>query len=365
MATRRTVRIGGLLTGLALVLGACAQTPGDSPAGESPPGESPAAAAEDVTLVDFGFTGDIQNLFREHLADPFEESHPGVTIELTGGISEDAIAQIKAAQGASPYDTMLLGQPRYLQAQTEGWIQPLSEADVPNIAEVYPNIQEKCSPGAAAWTVETIGVVYNPDLVPAPENWTDLWNPEYEGQIGMAAPASNAGFLFMVLINKLFGDDEANFETAFTKLAELEPFVVAPNPETLGQLLEREEIGLAINWSTEAAVTMESGFNVEFTFPAPGPMAQVGCYAVLAESANPDVATEYVNEALGVDFQTAMSQPPYFFAPVNQNVEVSEESAALIPAPEDYDSLVTAEDLEAVLAEREAVTDRFTREFGQ
>jgi putative spermidine/putrescine transport system substrate-binding protein len=361
MATRRTYRIGGLLASFSLALAACGGPSGTTTSGA--PAAS-GAAPEEVTLVDFGFTGDIQMLFREHLADPFEESHPGVTVELTGGISEDAIAQIKAAQGASPYDTMLLGQPRYLQAQNEGWIQPLSEADVPNIADIYPNVQEKCSPGAAAWTVETIGVVYNPDLVPAPENWTDLWNPEYEGQIGMAAPSSNAGFLFLVLINKLFGDDEANFETAFEKLAELEPFVVAPNPETLGQLLETEEIGLAINWSTEAAVTIEGGFNVEFTFPAPGAMAQVGCYAVLAETANAELAKEYVNEALGVDFQTAMSQAPFFFAPVNVNVELAEPSD-LIPAPEDYDTLVTVEDLEAVLAEREAVTDRFTREFGQ
>lgn len=359
MTTQATFRSGALLASLTLIVGACAPGGGTS---ASPSGSAP---TEDVTLVDFGFTGDIQNLFREQLADPFEESHPGVTVELTGGISEDAIAQIKAAQGASPYDTMLLGQPRYLQAQSEGWIQPLSEADLPNMADVYPNVQAKCAPGAAAWTVETIGVVYNPDLVPAPEQWTDLWNPEYEGQIGMAAPSSNAGFLFLVLINKLFGDSESNFDTAFEKLAELEPFVVAPNPETLGQLLEREEIGLAINWSTEAAVTLESGFNVEFTFPAPGPLAQIGCYAVLADTAYPDLAKQYVNEALGVEFQTAMSQAPFFFAPVNRNVELSAEGAALIPAPEDYDSLLTVENLAAVLAEREAVTDRFTREFGQ
>jgi hypothetical protein len=81
--------------------------------------------------------------------------------------------------------------------------------------------------------------------------------------------------------------------------------------------------------------------------------------------AQPDLAKEYVNQALGVEFQTAMSQAPYFFAPANRNVELSEEAAALIPAPEEYDDLVTVEDLAAVLAEREAVTDRFTREFGQ
>jgi putative spermidine/putrescine transport system substrate-binding protein len=357
--------IAALLVGLALLTTAC--TPqGGAPggAGGSPAG-SPGAGGQPVRLVDFGFTGDIQNLFRKHLAEPFQQTHPNVTVELTGGISEDAIAQIKAAQGASPYDTMLLGQPRYLQAQKEGWILPLSETDIPNMKDVYPNLQEKCSPGAAAWTVETIGVIYNPDVVPAPRNWTDLWKPEYKGKIGMAAPSSNAGFLFLVLVNKLFGTSETAWETAFAKLNELKPFVVAPNPETLGQLLEREEIGLAINWSTEAAVTLGKGFKAEFTYPAPGAVGQVGCYAILKNSANPGLAKEYVNQALGVEFQTAMSKAPYFFAPANKNVKISADATKLIPAPEDYDTLVTVENLEAVLADRETVTDRFTREFGR
>jgi len=78
---------------------------------------------EPVKLVDWGYTGDIQtNLFGEKLAKPFMAANPGVTIELLGGVTEDAIAQIKAAQGASPYDTILLGEPRFLQAKNEGWI---------------------------------------------------------------------------------------------------------------------------------------------------------------------------------------------------------------------------------------------------
>lgn len=71
-----------------------------------------------------------------------------------------------------------------------------------------------------------------------------------------------------------------------------------------------------------------------------------------------------MNEALGTRFQTAMSQPPWYFAPVNRNVELSAESAKLIPSPDDYDNLITVADLPAVLELREAVTDRFTREFG-
>jgi putative spermidine/putrescine transport system substrate-binding protein len=320
---------------------------------------------EEATLVDFGYTGDIQTvLFGENLANPFMESHPGVTVELIGGISEDAIAQIKAAQGASPIDTMLLGEPRYLQAQREGWILPLSEEDIPNVADVYPNIQEHCSPGAVAWTVELIGLAYNPDLVPRPESWEDLWKPEYEGKIGMAAPSSNAGFLFLMMIGKLFGSGEGDLDTIWAKLDELGPFVVASNPEALSQLLETEEIGVAINWNTEAAVSIGKGFNVEYTMPSPGAIAQVGCYGVIAGTANPELAKEYINGALGLDFQQAMSEPPWFFAPVNKNVVLSEESARILPSPEEYANLVTI-DFETALPLREGLTDQFIRDYGQ
>lgn len=331
----------------------------------APPEETAPPAPEEVTLVDWGYTGDIQtNLFGEKMANPFMESNPGVTIELLGGISEDAIAQIKAAQGASPIDTMLLGEPRYLQAQREGWIQPLSATDIPNVADVYPNIQEHCSPGAVAWTVELIGLVYNPDLVPKPESWEDLWKPEYEGLVGMAAPSSNAGFLFLMMVGKVFGSGEDDLDTIWAKLDELQPFVVANNPETLSQLLENEEIGVAINWNTEAAVSIGKGFNVEFTMPAPGGIAQVGCYGVLKDTANPDLAKAYVNTALALDFQQAMSEPPFFFAPVNKNVVLSEESAKILPAPEQYPNLITI-DFETALPLREGLTDQFIRDYGQ
>ena len=342
-----------------------AAPPTEPPTEAAAPTEVPApTAAEEVTLVDWGYTGDIQTkLFGEGMANPFMESHPGVKIELLGGVTDDAIAQIKAAQGASPIDTMLLGKPRYLQAQKEGWILPIAD-EIPNVSETYPNIQEQCSPGAVAWTVEIIGLVYNPDLVPKPESWEDLWKPEYEGKVGMAAPSSNAGFLFLSMIGQTFGSGPDDLETIWAKLDELEPFVVASNPEALSQLLENEEIGVAINWNTEAAVSLDKGFNVEFTMPSPGGIGQVGCYAVLKNTANPDLAKEYVNTALGLDFQQAMSEPPWFFAPVNKNVVLSEESAKILPTPEQYPNLITI-DLEKALPIREQMTDEFIRRYGQ
>jgi putative spermidine/putrescine transport system substrate-binding protein len=354
---------------MSILATACGGAATQAPAEIVPPTEVPTAVPpaepEEVTLVDWGYTGDIQTgLFGEVMANPFMASHPGVTIELLGGVSEDAIAQIKAAQGASPIDTMLLGKPRYLQAQREGWILPISGADIPNVAETYPNIQEQCSPGAVAWTVEIIGLVYNPDLVPKPESWEDLWKPEYKGLVGMVAPSSNAGFLFLMMLAKTFGSGEEDLDAIWAKLNELQPFVVANNPESLSQLLENEEIGVAINWNTEAAVSLGKGFNVEFTMPKPGGIGQVGCYAVLKNTAYPDLAKEYINTALGLEFQQAMSEAPWFFAPVNKSVVLSEESAKILPAADQYPNLITI-DLDKALPLREGLTDQFIRDYGQ
>jgi putative spermidine/putrescine transport system substrate-binding protein len=259
---------------------------------------------------------------------------------------------------------MLLGKPRYLQAAREGWILELTRDDIPNTEFSYENLQKECEPGAVAWTMEIIGLVYNPDLVAKPESWEDLWTEEYEGLVGMVAPSSNAGFLFLMMLGQQFGEGEDDLDAIWAKLQELEPFVVASNPETLSQLLENGEIGVAINWNTEAAVSLGKGFNVEFTMPAPGGIAQVGCYGVLKDTAHPEIAKQYVNTALSTEFQQKMSEPPFYFAPVNRNVVLSEESAKILPSPDEYSGLITI-NYDVALPLREQLTDDFIRDFGQ
>ena len=43
-----------------------------------------------------------------------EKRHPGLKIRLVPSESQDIVAQIKAAQGYSPYDAMPNGEPPHL-----------------------------------------------------------------------------------------------------------------------------------------------------------------------------------------------------------------------------------------------------------
>ena len=299
-------------------------------------GAPPTAVQPPVTIVDWNYSGDMQKPFQLYMANPFEASHPGVTVKLLGGITDDAIAQIKAAGGATPFDSISLGESRFLELKSNGWILPLTEADVPNMKDVDPGLQAHCAGNGVAWTYSMMGLQYNPKIVPKPVNWTDLWKPEYKGKIGLSDPAANLGFVFLNLIAKLNGGSESNVAVAYQKIKELKPFIVQADPDQLSSLLERGEIGVAVEWSDNAAVAFAKGTGIQYTIPLPGGVAVPTCYTVLKGSAHPDLAKQYINAAVSADFQSKISAAPYYFEPTNSKVTAPPDaiSNGFAPTPD-------------------------------
>jgi putative spermidine/putrescine transport system substrate-binding protein len=358
---------------LSFVLAGCAPKPAEAPAKpaetEAPAKpaktEAPAEPAEKITLIDWAFTGEIQTkLFYEHAAKKLMAAHPNVEMEMLGGVTEDAISQIKAAHGVSPVDTISVGKVRFDQAQNEDLILPVPASDVPNAADIYPFFQDQCTPNGFAWKYQVLGVIYNPEIVSKPESWDDLWKPEYKGKIGIASPGANSGFLFLMLLAKLYGSGEEDLDAIWKKLDELQPFVVTGSPEQLTQLLENKEIGVAVTWVSDVALPISKGFNLKIAMPKPGGVALAACYIVLKNSAHPDLAKEYINIILSAEFQKQMSEPPWAFGPVNKNVTLSEASLEFLPTSEELEEMV-AIDYKIAVPLRPELTDKFIREYGQ
>src|SRR5258708_37840080 len=82
-------------------------------------------------LVVVSYPGEAQIPYRKFLSDPFEKKNPGLTVRLVPSESEDVVAQIKAARGASPYDVITLGVPRQITAVQEGWVEQTPRTDLP------------------------------------------------------------------------------------------------------------------------------------------------------------------------------------------------------------------------------------------
>ncbi len=325
---------------------------------DSRPGSS--AATE---LLAISYAGATQVPHRKFLADPFEAAHPSVKVTLVPSESEDVVAQIKAARGASPYDVIPLGEPRQITAIAEGWIEQTPPGDLPNLEAVDSRFIEACKGYGVPETYSLMGLAYNPERVSRPAAWSDLWKPEYRGKIGLTTPASNLGFAFVVLAAKLAGGSERDMEPAWQQLHSLEPFVVASNPTALAQLFERNEIAIAPLWNNDAAVLAGKGLKVRFAQPAPGAMILVSCLDVIKNTTHPAIARDYINRVISQEYQSQAVQSPWFFGPTNRHVKIPDEARDYLPlTPEEIAGLMRL-DWEAATKVRGAVTDRFNREF--
>jgi putative spermidine/putrescine transport system substrate-binding protein len=318
-----------------------------------------------IELVVVSYPGESQTPYRKYLSDSFERSHPNVSVRLVPSESEDVVAQIKAARGASPYDVITLGAPRQIMAVQEGWVEQTPRSDLPNLKDVYPKFASACRDNGIPETYSLIGLAYNPDKVPAPISWTDIWKSEYKGRLGLTTPASNLGFGLVVMTAKLFGGSEDNLAPAWPKLRELGNFVVAPSPESLAQLFERDEIAIAPMWNNDAAILALHGLKIKFIQPKPGAILVVSCMDVVKNSAHAKLGREFLNDEISVDFQSHLVQAPWYFGPTNRNVAIPASSSSYIPAtPEDLDKSVLL-DWATAIKHRAEITEQFDREFSR
>jgi putative spermidine/putrescine transport system substrate-binding protein len=319
-----------------------------------------AQAARELVIV--SFAGQLQEPHR-WLADRMEKRHPGLKIRLVPSESQDVVAQIKAAQGFSPYDAMPNGEPPHLIGMREGYIQRVKPAGVPNYANVFPEFIAKSGGFGVPASYSLIGIAYNEKMLKTvPKSWTDLWNAEYRGKVGIPRASSNLGLGVLVIAAKVFGGTEDNLDPGWSKLQELKP-IVGRSPTQLLQMLEREEIALAPIWNNDAAGAAAKGLPVKFVKPDPGPVAIISFMSEITGTRHADLVQEWMNDVLSVEYQAMAANAPYFFGPVVKGVTIPEAARPYTPStPEEVLKLQTV-DWSKIAPVRGKLVDQFDRLF--
>jgi putative spermidine/putrescine transport system substrate-binding protein len=313
-------------------------------------------------LVIVSFAGQLQEP-HQWLARRMEARHPGLRIRLVPSESQDIVAQIKAAQGYSPYDAMPNGEPPHLIAQREGYIQKVKPEAIPNSRNVYPELIAKANGFGVPASYSLIGIAYNDKILRTPPKaWADLWNAEYRGKVGVPRASSNLGLGVLVIAAKIFGGSEENLEPGWSKLQELKP-VVGRSPTQLLQMMEREEIAIAPLWNNDAAGAAEKGLPVKFVQPDPGPVAVVSFMFEITNTRHPDLVHEWMNEILSVEYQTFAANAPYFFGPTVKGVTVPEAAKPYTPSTPAEVLRFQSVDWSKIAPVRGRIVDQFDRLF--
>ncbi|WP_371153850.1 PotD/PotF family extracellular solute-binding protein [Jannaschia sp. 2305UL9-9] len=318
--------------------------------------------AADKELVVISYGGKLQEPHR-WLADKMESEVSGLTVRLVPSESQDIVAQIKAAQGFSPYDLMPNGEPPHLIAQRDGYIQKLDRARLQNADNVVPEFWDKSGGFGVPATFSLIGLAYNEELVEnAPTSWEDMWNEEYAGQVGICRTSSNLGLGTLAMAAKIFGGSESDLEPGWAKLKELDP-VAGRSPSILAQMLERGEIAVAPLWNNDAAVAAAKGLPIKFVKPDPGPVAILSFMSEITGARDSDLAYRWMDGIISTEYQEMAADAPYYFGTTVKGVAVPEAARPYTPStPEEVAALQTV-DWSEIVKVRPELVERFDREF--
>lgn len=321
------------------------------------------AQTRELVMVGYGNESDAPLIAAgERLA----ENNPGVSLRVIGGLSAEALAQIKAARGNSPYDLAVMGSPAIVNALAEDVIVPLDFSKIPNAANVDPRFTPYgYDVGQPIW-FEGIGIAYDTSKIESPPTtWEDLWSGAYNGRIGMCRPQSNLGLGVLAATNEAFGMPQDDMTFALEKWEELDP-LVGRSPPLLQQMIERGEVDLAPLWHVNAALAANSGLPIGYVkITGPGPLmlpTNIVQFVNTAEG-TADLVTEFANILLTPEIQTMAGSAPIYFGTVVEGIPVPEEAAPYVPSNAAELDSTTSLDWQSFAPLRGETVETFDRMF--
>lgn len=321
------------------------------------------AQSRELVMIGYGNEQD-QPLIRA--GEELGRRNPGVSLRIIGGLSTEALAQVRAARGDSPYDLAVMGSPAIINALDEEVLEPLDLSMIPNLEHVDPRFPPYGYDTGCPITFEGIGVAYNTETVEnPPQTWADLWSEQFIGRVGMARPQSNLGLGVLAATNSAFDRPEDDMDYALEKWMELEP-LVGRSPPLLQQMLERGEIDLAPLWHVNSALAAAAGLPIGYVkIAGPGPLMLPSNIVqfINTQDGTRDLVHEFADILLQEDSQQFISGPPFFFGTVREGIEVPEEGRPFVPATEAERESMTSLDWPAIAPLRGDTVDQFDRMF--
>ncbi len=264
-----------------------------------------AAFAENKKVIMATWGGDYSRLLTEIVA-PIADKKSGVSMVFdTGGTSArrtKIIAQAKRPQNAidvvsfSDTDMSLMGR--------KGFLSEISTDNVANMANVYPQFQNSYS---IPHIYSALVIVYNPELVPEPTSYKDLWSEPFQGKVGFA----NALYREAIrAASAAFGGSDENYEPGYDALLEIKEqgVKVLPSNEAVANALKSGEIAATLMWRARAFQWKNAGLSVASAVPSEGAMPVIFEAAVTKNSTNQEEGLSVLDAMLNANAQAAFAQ---------------------------------------------------------
>jgi spermidine/putrescine transport system substrate-binding protein len=333
-APRARATVAGLATAV-LVVGTTGAALAQSPAASGGAAAHPELAGQTLTVSNWA----------AYMPDDLDErftAEYGVPVTIANhATNEEVVAKVTA--GNSGLDVAFMSG-QFAQALGEaGFLSQIDHAQVPNIANLYPEASELAyDPGntvSVPYAWGTTGLCYRADLTGYdPDSWYDLLQPK-EGVSGKTTALATQRWL-MLPAQKALGfsantTDPAEMEQVKELLLAAKPTLLAYDDTTFYSRLVSGEASLVVawdGWCNYAIGDPEQGANVKWVVPKEGSDLWVDTMTILEDSPNKEAAHAFIDFILRPEVQAWVVDNISYKVPNAPAMElVSPETLAAFP----------------------------------
>ena len=340
-ATRRSILVSRAAAGLAPLL----------------PRRGAAQARPTLRVQCIG--GLVEKTIREDVIPDFEKAHgTGITLIVEDDVT--ILPKLAVARSRAPYDVCMMDNDKAILGAEAGLWAPDQSAKLRNIGAIYPSCKPPATANYATIIFEYALVYSTEKFKTAPTSWQDIWTP---GMVAAVPHVSQGyGLTFLYIAALLNGGSASNLDPGFAAIKRLGNFKIYKSVSQGLALFQQKEADIALFYGHRAQQMIEAGLPVAKTIPKEGTWGQRTGLQIPRLTANLDGAVAWLDTMLGVPAQTAFAKSLY--SPTNRDCTFPPEQAKRLVLGEQHVDSIGEVPWKEILPQRDAILDRWTREFG-
>ena len=340
-ASRRNLLLSGLAAGAAPLLA------------------RPAIAQARPPLRVQSIGGLIEKTTRDVVIPAFEKAHNRSVLLI---VEDDVtiLPKLQVARSRAPYDVCMMDNDKAILGDRMGLWAPDQSAKLTNIGAIY----ESCKPPATANYATILfeyALVYNTDKFKTPPtSWNDIWTSGATPAVPHVTQGYGLTFLYIAAV--LNGGSATNLDPGFAAIKRLGNFKIYRNVSQGLQLFQQKEADIALFYFNRAQQMIAAGLPVGQTIPKEGTWGQRTGLQIPRLTSDLDGAVAWLDMMLSVPVQTAFAQ--HLYSPTNSQCTFPPDQQERLVLGAETVNGVREVPWAEILPQRDAILDRWTREFG-
>ncbi|MGC3873912.1 polyamine ABC transporter substrate-binding protein [Halomonas sp. GXIMD04776] len=252
------------------------------------------------------------------------EERTGIKVAQRYFDSDTARDELLLETEGKGFDVALINGASIRILAKRGWLEPISETDIPNLKHIDPRWRtehEKAEDYGVPYFWGTVGIIYRKDLVPfTVSSWMDLLRPSeaLHGKISMIGDSSDMiGAALKALGYSLNSTDPGELEEAEALLQSQAPAVKTYRYLSLNEdsALLTGQVAMSMMYNGDTLMLQEYNDNIAFVLPKEGGNIWTDYLSVLSASTKKAAAKKFIDFLNEPEIAARLAQYVYYATP--------------------------------------------------